>query len=130
MYARVTINFFGYARAGKRGIGCGLGNVMKTRDGEPLAGGARCLRFCLAGVRLAGQGVDAAGGSQYSTEQDRNGLLLALIQEDRNRKELLDALSELSYKKSKLANDFYHTNATAKSRSPGSGYTCRPRLPQ
>lgn len=40
MYARVTINFFGYNKAGKRGIGCGLGNVMKTRDGEPLAGGA------------------------------------------------------------------------------------------
>ncbi len=38
MYARVTINFFAYNRAGKRGIGCGLGNVMKTRDGEPLAG--------------------------------------------------------------------------------------------
>ncbi|MEG1563836.1 MAG: DUF2815 family protein [Bacteroides sp.] len=40
MYARVTINFFGYNRAGKRGVGCGLGNVMKTRDGEALAGGA------------------------------------------------------------------------------------------
>ena len=40
MYARVTINFFGYNRAGKRGVGCGLGNVMKTREGEPLAGGA------------------------------------------------------------------------------------------
>lgn len=40
MYARVTINFFGYNRRGKHGIGCGLGNVMKTRDGEPLAGGA------------------------------------------------------------------------------------------
>lgn len=40
MYARVTINFFGYNKAGKRGIGCGLGNVMKTRDGDPLAGGA------------------------------------------------------------------------------------------
>lgn len=40
MYARVTINFFGYNNAGKKGIGCGLGNVMKTRDGEPLAGGA------------------------------------------------------------------------------------------
>lgn len=40
MYARVTINFYGYARAGKKGIGCGLGNVMKTRDGDPLAGGA------------------------------------------------------------------------------------------
>jgi hypothetical protein len=48
---------------------------------------------------------------QYSTEQDRKGLLLALIQEDRNRKELLDALGELSYKKSKLANDFYHMTA-------------------
>lgn len=40
MYARVTINFFGYNQRGKRGIGCGLGNVMKTRDGEALAGGA------------------------------------------------------------------------------------------
>ena len=48
---------------------------------------------------------------QHSTEQDRKGLLLALIQEDRNRKELLDALGELSYKKSKLANDFYHMTA-------------------
>ena len=38
MYARVTINFFGYNRAGRRGIGCGLGNVMKTRDGEVLGG--------------------------------------------------------------------------------------------
>ncbi|MDL2318091.1 DUF2815 family protein [Eubacteriales bacterium OttesenSCG-928-A19] len=40
MYARVTINFFGYHNAGKKGVGCGLGNVMKTRDGEALAGGA------------------------------------------------------------------------------------------
>ena len=40
MYARVTINFFGYSNAGRRGVGCGLGNVMKTRDGDPLGGGA------------------------------------------------------------------------------------------
>lgn len=40
MYARVTVNFFGYLNNGKKGIGCGLGNVMKTRDGEALAGGA------------------------------------------------------------------------------------------
>lgn len=38
MYARVTIRFFGYDNSGNRGIGCGLGNVMKTRDGEPLSG--------------------------------------------------------------------------------------------
>ena len=40
MYARVTINFFPFDTAGSKGVGCGLGNVMKTRDGEPLSGGA------------------------------------------------------------------------------------------
>ena len=40
MYARVTIRFFGYSNSGNKGVGCGLGNVLKTRDGEPLAGTA------------------------------------------------------------------------------------------
>lgn len=40
MYARVTVRFFGYSNSGNKGVGCGLGNVMKTRDGEPLSGGA------------------------------------------------------------------------------------------
>lgn len=40
MYARVTLRFFGFDSNGNRGVGCGLGNVMKTRDGEPLSGGA------------------------------------------------------------------------------------------
>ena len=40
MYARVTIRFFGYSNSGNKGIGCGLGNVLKTRDGEPLSGNA------------------------------------------------------------------------------------------
>lgn len=40
MYARVTLNFFAFDTAGSKGVGCGLGNVMKTRDGEPLSGGA------------------------------------------------------------------------------------------
>lgn len=40
MYARVTINFFPYDTEGSKGVGCGLGNVMKVSDGEPLAGGA------------------------------------------------------------------------------------------
>lgn len=38
MYVRVCINFFAYNSNGKRGIGCGLGPVQKTRDGEPLGG--------------------------------------------------------------------------------------------
>ena len=40
MYARVTLNFFSFNSNGNKGIGCGLGNVMKTRDGDPLSGGA------------------------------------------------------------------------------------------
>jgi hypothetical protein len=39
MYARVTVNFYGYLHSGKKGVGCGLGNVMKTRDGDVLGGG-------------------------------------------------------------------------------------------
>lgn len=38
MYAKVSINFFAYFSNGKKGIGCGLGPVQKTRDGEPLGG--------------------------------------------------------------------------------------------
>lgn len=38
MYARVTINFYPYDMAGSKGVGCGLGNVLKVRDGEPLSG--------------------------------------------------------------------------------------------
>ena len=40
MYARVTLNFFSYDSHGSKGVGCGLWNVMKTRDGEELSGGA------------------------------------------------------------------------------------------
>ena len=38
MYARISINFFAYNSAGKKGIGCGLGPVQKLADGEPLGG--------------------------------------------------------------------------------------------
>lgn len=38
MYARIFLNFFAYNQTGKKGIGCGLGPVQKTRDGEPLGG--------------------------------------------------------------------------------------------
>ncbi len=40
MRARVTINFYPFDTANRKGVGCGLGNIMKTRDDEPLAGGA------------------------------------------------------------------------------------------
>ncbi|TGV21992.1 DUF2815 family protein, partial [Mesorhizobium sp. M00.F.Ca.ET.186.01.1.1] len=33
IYARVSVRFFGYLSQGKKGIGCGLGNVQKLEDG-------------------------------------------------------------------------------------------------
>lgn len=38
-YGRASINFFGYAAAGNKGIGCGLNAIQKLRDGEALGGG-------------------------------------------------------------------------------------------
>lgn len=38
MYIRVTIRFFAYSNAGNKGVGCGLNNVLKVEDGEPLSG--------------------------------------------------------------------------------------------
>lgn len=38
IYAHVSVRFFAYNSNGKKGIGCGLGNVQKVADGEPLGG--------------------------------------------------------------------------------------------
>lgn len=40
VYARVSINFYAFNSNGNRGIACGLGNIQKVRDGEPLGGRA------------------------------------------------------------------------------------------
>ena len=37
-YARVSINFYAFNTNGNKGIACGLGNIQKIRDGEPLSG--------------------------------------------------------------------------------------------
>lgn len=39
-YGYASVNFFAYDAAGNKGIGCGLNNVMKWRDGENLGGRA------------------------------------------------------------------------------------------
>ena len=38
VYGRVSVNFYAYSVNGNRGIACGLGNLQKIRDGEPLGG--------------------------------------------------------------------------------------------
>lgn len=38
VFARVSINFYAFNSNGNRGVACGLGNIQKIRDGEPLGG--------------------------------------------------------------------------------------------
>lgn len=38
VYARVSLNFYAFNSNGNRGIACGLGNIQKVKDGEPLGG--------------------------------------------------------------------------------------------
>ncbi len=40
-YGRVSLNFFPFNQAGNKGIGCGLQNIQKLADGEPLGGRSR-----------------------------------------------------------------------------------------
>lgn len=37
-YARVSLSFYAFNSNGNKGIACGLGNIQKVRDGEPLGG--------------------------------------------------------------------------------------------
>ena len=39
-YGRASVNFYAYNSNGNKGIACGLGNLQKLADGEPLAGGS------------------------------------------------------------------------------------------
>ena len=38
VYGRASINLYAFNSNGNRGIACGLGNIQKIRDGEPLSG--------------------------------------------------------------------------------------------
>ena len=40
VYGRASINFYAFNVNGNRGIACGLNNLQKIRDGEPLGGKA------------------------------------------------------------------------------------------
>ena len=41
VYGRASINLYAFNSNGNRGIACGLNNVQKIRDGEPLGGKSR-----------------------------------------------------------------------------------------
>lgn len=40
VYGRASINFYAFNSNGNKGIACGLNNLQKVRDGEPLGGKA------------------------------------------------------------------------------------------
>lgn len=54
MYAYVNVTFFPYDQAGRRGVGCGLGPVMKAADGDPLGGGVT-VEDAFAGIGQAAE---------------------------------------------------------------------------
>jgi hypothetical protein len=35
-YGRVSLNFYAFNFNGNKGVACGLGNIQKIKDGEPL----------------------------------------------------------------------------------------------
>lgn len=41
VYGRASINFYAFNSNGNKGIACGLNNLQKVRDGEPLGGKSR-----------------------------------------------------------------------------------------
>ena len=41
VFGRASINFYAFNSNGNRGIACGLNNLQKIRDGEPLGGKSR-----------------------------------------------------------------------------------------
>ncbi len=41
VYARASVNFYAFNSNGNKGIACGLNNIQKLRDGEPLGGKSR-----------------------------------------------------------------------------------------
>lgn len=89
MYARVTINFFSYDSHGSKGVGCGLGNVLKTRDGEELSGGASAASdFAGLGQSVIpqnngfnGMATQQAAPAQMNNYPPMNGFAQAPVQQ-------------------------------------------------
>ena len=55
-YAQVSIEFFAFNTNGNKGVGVALGNILKTRDGESLGGGAISAEADFGAVTDFGRG--------------------------------------------------------------------------
>jgi hypothetical protein len=65
-YARATIRFFGYDQKGNVGVGVGLNNVQKLRDGEPLGGRSRPEDDFQPAPAAAGAAGGGSGAALFS----------------------------------------------------------------
>lgn len=62
-YGRACVTFYPYIFGGKKGIGCSLGPVQKTRDGDPLGGSAPTAASVFgAGAGAPGMAFDPITG--------------------------------------------------------------------
>lgn len=65
MYGRVSLTFFAYDTVGAKGVACGLDNVLKTREGDPLSGGASADSDFAEVAAAYQQAAPAAAPAQY-----------------------------------------------------------------
>ena len=63
-YGWVNINFYSYNFNGRKGIGCGLNAIMKTRDGQPLGGERVSVEEAFARVQVPQQQAPAPSYGQ------------------------------------------------------------------
>ena len=67
MWGNVSVSFFPYNSAGKKGIGCGLNGLQVTRDGEPLSARVTAQdAFQAVGAAPAAPGYTAPAAPQYN----------------------------------------------------------------
>ena len=66
-YGYVNVSFFAYNNAGKKGVGCGLNGVQKTRDGEPLGSSITAEEAFTAMPAAAQQAALAWGGGPVAS---------------------------------------------------------------
>lgn len=59
----ISVNFFAYSSNGNKGVGVGLGNIVKTRDDESLGGGFAKAEDEFADI------IGSGGGSESDDEE-------------------------------------------------------------
>jgi hypothetical protein len=58
VYARVALSFYAFNSSGNRGIACGLQNIQKVHDGDPLGGKSRAEDDFNDGFKLSDDDED------------------------------------------------------------------------